>query len=130
MENQTEFSDLLRAWAEKNDIVLRLGVPITAGVLLSFAQHLDMVKHPDVALRVIDPPALVRDWKGHTVRSRIKVCNALGCAPAGSLFTIRWSGPTKSLQTMECQACGFSLNVTVGGTRERFEREFDFVELG
>jgi len=78
---------------------------------------------------VVPTPRLVRDWTNKLVRSRGIVRNGLGEMPAGTLFRITNSGARKSLRSLPCDRCGFSLLVSVSGKREDFEREFQFVEI-
>jgi len=126
---QFEFSNLLHLWAEREGVVLECGVEIPAIAMLSFAQHLDRLKHPDRLIRVVDPPRLVRDWKDCVVRSRTELCNQLGCAPEGSLFRVIGVDGHKRLRTYPCDECGFSLIIAFDGARDRFETLFDFVEV-
>lgn len=75
-------------------------------------------------------PEKVSEWRDRYVINRYPVENAYVKFPKGTVFKIR-SEPTvnKDLIAQPCAHCGIQGKITVKGSRERFLKEFVFIEL-
>lgn len=78
----------------------------------------------------IAAPELMSAWRDHYVINKYPIENGYVKFAKGTVFKIR-SEPTvnKDLIAQPCAHCGVQGKITIKGSKERFIKEFIFIEL-
>lgn len=85
-------------------------------------------KLPEVLYKTVKPPKKVSDWKGLLVRSKCETSTPVAVFKVGTVFLVKSSGLTKTLETLPCKCCGIKATMRVVESAEYFLNMFEFVE--
>ena len=77
---------------------------------------------------VIAPPKKVSDWVGCLVRSKFETSTQLATFKPGTIFIIKSSGLTKTLETLPCECCGIRATMRVVESADAFMKQFEFLD--
>lgn len=80
--------------------------------------------------RVIAPPKKVSDWVGCLVRSKFETSTQLATFKPGTIFVVKSSGLTKTLETLPCECCGIRVTMRVVESADAFMKQFEFLDKG
>lgn len=78
--------------------------------------------------RVIAPPKKVSDWIGCLVRSKFETSTQLATFKPGTIFVVKSSGLTKTLETLPCECCGIRATMRVVESADAFMKQFEFLD--
>lgn len=78
--------------------------------------------------RVIASPKKVSDWVGCLVRSKFEMSTQLATFKPGTIFVVKSSGLTKTLETLPCERCGIRATMRVVESADAFMRQFEFLD--
>lgn len=78
--------------------------------------------------RVITPPKRVSDWVGCLVRSKFETSTQLATFKPGTIFIVKSSGLTKTLETLPCGCCGIRATMRVVESADAFMKQFEFLD--
>lgn len=78
--------------------------------------------------RVIAPPKKVSDWVGCLVRSKFEMSTQLATFKPGTIFVVKSSGLTKTLETLPCERCGIRATMRVVESADIFMKQFEFLD--
>ena len=78
--------------------------------------------------RVIAPPKKVSDWVGCLVISKFETSTQLATFKPGTIFVVKSSGLTKTLETLPCERCGIRATMRVVESADAFMRQFEFLD--
>lgn len=87
-----------------------------------------MRKKVDKKYEVIEPPKKVSDWKGLLVKSKCETSTPIAVFKKGTIFLVKSSGVSKTLETLPCECCGIKATMRIVGNAEYFLNKFEFVE--
>lgn len=82
----------------------------------------------DKKYKVINPPKKVSDWRGLLVRSKCETSTPVAIFKKGTIFLVKSSGVSKTLETIPCECCGIKAVMRIVGNAEYFLNKFEFVE--
>ena len=82
----------------------------------------------DKKYKVINPPKKVSDWRGLLVRSKCETSTPVAVFKKGTIFLVKSSGVSKTLETLACECCGIKAVMRIVGNAEYFLNKFEFVE--
>jgi hypothetical protein len=85
-------------------------------------------KLPEVLYKTIKPPKKISDWKGLLVKSKCETSTPVAVFKKGTIFLVKSSGVSKTLETLPCKCCGIKATMRVVESAEYFLNMFEFVE--
>jgi len=78
---------------------------------------------------MMDPHAskLARDWEGRKVKTKVEMRNGYFVIPAGTIMTIKHTGPVKYLIGEPCKCCGIAPKISIAASRDACLALFEFL---